>query len=301
MSSQQGERRKKHHTIPQFILRNFVDQNGDLYEFDLDFEKSYKKTPKAVAHTKDFYTVDIEGEPSDDVEVILADLENNAAKVVSRIKQHETEFTNAEIDSLVMLVALQRQRVPAQRNQMLDFLDEVERKAKVIAEGAGLDSEEATKDLRRELESTRSRNFLNPFILESLKGVYRLMRRRGWSIVHRSPNAPTFIISDNPVAITVLREDTEPPYRPLIPYGEDSKIVMPISSDTSLVSYYDPTIANEACAGRAIVELFNYQQIINSSKRIYGSEPDFVRLGEGLQTMSWQDVIRINSSSEDME
>lgn len=285
------ERRKRHHTIPQFVLRNFVDGDGYLFEFDLDLLKKYRRKPAQVGHSTDFYTIQTPDGPSDEIEQILSRIEDAASGAVQKLSIQGQQLSREEWNALVLLVALQRQRVPATRAQMIDFIDRSEQVARRVAQAHGLDPDVATEDLRREMEFTRSGNFMNPYLLDSLKMVYRLMRRRGWAVFRRNADAPPFVLSDNPVVITDLRPDTGPPFTPLIPYGEDSKITMPITPDVMLVSYYDPALSKEAYADAQIVEFLNYQQLQHTERRLYGCDDSFRwgRIGERL--LGWPDYV----------
>jgi hypothetical protein len=265
--------------------------DGSLFEFDLDLLKVYKRKPKQVAQTTDFYTIDTPDGPSDAVEQIIARIEDAAARVVHKLAAPGTPITAKELDALVLFVALQRHRVPAHRDQMIDFVDRAEEVSKRMAAARGLDPEESTAQLRKEMEFTRSRNFTNPFLLESLTPTFRLMRRRGWALMRRADDAPPFVISDSPVVITDLREDTGPPYFPLIPYGEDSKLTMPLSPDLVLVSYYEPEASTECYAPSEFVGLLNHQQMMNTVRRLFGRENDFTWGVLPDRTLWWKDYV----------
>lgn len=283
--------RKDHHTIPRFVLRNFADHSGSLYEFDLDLLKRYKRSPGQVAHTPEFYTIDTVEGPSDAVEKILAEIESDAAKVVENIKAPSTKISTADLDSLVLFVALQLTRVPAHRETLTDFVYRTMDKAKMVAISQKLDPEASTKQLQAEMDFTRSRNFMNPFMLETLEPIFRLMRRRGWSLVRREMSAPEFVISDSPVVISDLRPDTGPPYTPLLPYGEDSKIVLPLSPDMCLVSYYDPKLSNERVLPGELIEVLNYQQMKSALRRLYGRTDNFSWGRLQARVLRWPDYI----------
>jgi hypothetical protein len=287
----EGSRSKKHHTVPQFLLRNFAGADGQLVEFDLDLLKSYRRTPAQVGHTKDFYTIERSNGPSDEVERILANIENVASGAVRKLQTPRSTITMAELDALVLLVAVQRQRTPANRAHMVDFIDRTEELARHVAKSHGLDPDEAMTNLSPELEEARGNNFMNGFMLDSVKMIYPLMRRRGWSVMRRETGGPKFVISDNPVVISDLREDKGPPYFPLIPYGEDSKLTMPLSPDLILVSYYEPEMSKEAYLPAELVEFVNHEQLRNSERRLYGSETDFYWGRLGSRVLSWDDWV----------
>lgn len=284
------ERRKRHHTIPKLLLRNFAGDDGRLFEYDLDLLKRNLRTPGQVGHTKDIYTIQTPDGPSDEVEKLLARFEDSASSAVRKLLPPGEPLSVEEWDSLILLVALQGQRVPAERARTIDFIDRSEDMARKVAESQGLDPDEATTDLHSDLEFTRSRDSMNQLMLISLTVTYRLMRPRGWGVLRRHADAPRFIIADDPVVITDLRPDTGPPYTPLIPFGENSKIVMPISPDVALVSYYEPEMSRETLVEGIVVGLVNWQQLQNAQRRVYAHEEDF-SFGVGEQRLLWADYV----------
>lgn len=291
MSENQPQRSKQHHTIPQFILRNFADAKGDIHEFDLDLLKRYRRKPRQVAHIPDFYTIDTSGGPSDVIEKAISRIESEASDVVRKLAMEGARLSSVEIDTLVLFVALQTQRVPIHRRNMTASVDRMAEMAYHVAVSHGVDPSVSNVELASELDFMRSRNFMNPFLLKSLLIVYRLMRNRGWAVLRRPTSAPRFVISDNPVVFTDLRQEHGPPYLPLLPYGEDSRITMPISPELVLVSYYEPERSGEAYLQPDLVGFFNYDQLRNSGRRLYSCENDLTwgRLGD--RELRWKDYV----------
>lgn len=268
------QRSKKHHTIPQFLLREFTDDRGVLSEFDLDYLRRTERRTGQVSHVEEFYTVTQDGEPSDEVERILARFESDVRPALGRVSDPAAPLEDTDLDLVVMMVALQKQRVPSRRRQMFAFLDDVEEKSRMVAAAHGLDVEQATEKVRKEVAFTRTGDFMNPQMLSSLLPVYRLMRRRGWTVVSTPQDGPTFVISEDPVVITDLRPDTGPPYFPLIPYGEDSLITMPIGSSATLVSYYDPARTGRLALEEDFVGYMNRLQMRTDTTRVFGRGPE---------------------------
>lgn len=286
-----GGRRRNHHTVPQLLLRNFVDASGDLFEFDLHTLKRSKRKPAQVAHSTDFYTVETNSGPSDLFEVLLSKFEDAAAPALRRVVNCTGRIDASDLDLLIPLLALQKLRTPVHRDGISDFTVEAESMAHHMALSAGLDPEESTKQVRAELEGARSGNFLNPLMIETLTPVYRLMRRRGWAVLHRSKDGPSFVIGDNPLAIADLRPDTGPPYFPLIPFGEDSRITMPLSPDCMLISYFEDTMAHAAMIPSELVGMFNYEQMKHAGRRVYGCEGSFLWGTIGDRRYFWADYV----------
>ncbi|MBL8065821.1 MAG: DUF4238 domain-containing protein [Chthonomonadaceae bacterium] len=285
------QRSKKHHTIPQFLLREFTDDRGILNEFDLDYLKRTERRPSQVSHTDEFYTIFRDGEPSDEVERLLSRFESDVRPALARICDPALPLEEADLDMVAMMVALQKQRVPSRRRQMWAFLDDVEEKSRMVAAAHGLDVERATENVRNEVAFTRTGDFMNPQMLSSLLPIYRLMRRRGWTVVSAPKEGPTFVISEDPVVITDLRPDTGPPYFPLIPYSEDSLLTMPIGSGVALVSYFDPVRTGRMELEQDFVGLMNRWQMRTDTTRVYGRGPELYWGRLNGRALGWDDFI----------
>lgn len=286
-----NQRSKKHHTIPQFLLREFTDDRGILSEFDLDYLRRKERRPGQVSHTEEFYTVTEDGDPSDEVERILARFESDVRPALERVSDPAAPLEDADLDLVVMMVALQKQRVPSRRRQMLAFLDDVEEKSRMVAAAHGLDVERATEDVRNEVAFARTGDFMNPQMLSSLLPIYRLMRRRGWTVVSAPKEGPTFVISEDPVVITDLRPDTGPPYFPLIPYSEDSLLTMPIGSGVALVSYFNPARTGRMELEEDFVGLMNRWQMRTDTTRVFGLGPELYWGRLNGRALGWDDFI----------
>lgn len=90
---------KRHHYVPQFLLHNFTDENGDLHFFT---EKNkcrevLKAKPDNVFHQKHLYTsINDDGSKDTTLETEYADLEGKASGLIARlIKQVRNESTPA--------------------------------------------------------------------------------------------------------------------------------------------------------------------------------------------------------------
>lgn len=286
-----SQRSKDHHTVPQFILRNFVDPVGDVHVFDLKFLKHYRKKPQQIAKLPDFYTIDTENGPSDAVEKVLSMIEREASKVIRRLATPEVSLTWKEQEDLVLFFALQLERVPFRREDITGAISRVEDVAMNACKCHGVNSVDALSNLRDEMAFLTSRNFLNSFLIKSTYTVYLLIRRRGWGIMRRPDDGPRFVISDNPIVITDLRENMDQLGFLLTPCGEDSVLTMPICPDFALVSYFDPKLSTETYLPAELISHCNLNQLRNSSQRLYGSEEDFTWTGRGERELGWSDFV----------
>ena len=120
----------KHHYVPAFYLRSFVDPacpveyEPYLWVVDLDKGKIRRQSPDNSAALTDYYAVG-DGETRHDVEKYLAEVESKTAPVVARILG-ETETIEAD-DKRVLsyFAAFQIVRVPQFRNRIEAFITEI--------------------------------------------------------------------------------------------------------------------------------------------------------------------------------
>lgn len=104
---------KKHHYIPQFIIRNFTDDDGLLYVYNKDKDQivKYKQSPKGLFFQNDRNTVDFSGHQLDNLESMYAALDSNIAKDYLNVLKTET-VTPEELASITLLANMLRWRVP---------------------------------------------------------------------------------------------------------------------------------------------------------------------------------------------
>lgn len=287
-----SNRRKKHHVVPQFLLRGFTGISKQLFEFDLHLLTVCKKSPGQVAHVGDIYTIETEAGSSDEVEIALSNLESDVSRIIANISQLGQEPTETEWGSILLFVAVQKHRVPAIRNHFDAFTREVEKLAEQIALSQNLDVDTATEHLRAELEFTRSNNFANPIMLRSALMVARLLERRGRTILFESKGmTKSLVISDNPMVIYDMRKDARPPNRPLLPYGEDSAIFLPLTSSMVFASFDDSKLSGLFPLQDSLVGKLNRMQIRNSERRIFGPKESFCWGNFEGRELGWDDFV----------
>ncbi|MEX0833026.1 MAG: DUF4238 domain-containing protein [Actinomycetota bacterium] len=103
-----GEMRaKRHHLIPAFYLRRFVDGNGRLTRFDLRTNEARVLAVDNAAVETDFYTILTDDGPSDAIESRLAQIEGLAAEAMRNIDTRDGPLTDEDITGLANFVAVQ--------------------------------------------------------------------------------------------------------------------------------------------------------------------------------------------------
>lgn len=93
------------HTTPRLLLKGFIDDDGMLIQYDLQRRSPERKGRNAVTFCHDIYT--------DDVEDLMAPIENGAAVVIQRLRNGAYAMPSTDAEVLAKFVALQLVRVPA--------------------------------------------------------------------------------------------------------------------------------------------------------------------------------------------
>jgi len=120
-----GAAPRKHHYVPQFYLRGFAGDKGQLLVTDRPSEKVFRTNPGNVAAQRDFNTIEAEGADPHVVEKALAEFEGKVAPALERIKAVKS-LANAEDRNLLMnLICGLAIRNPRQRATINDFAGEI--------------------------------------------------------------------------------------------------------------------------------------------------------------------------------
>ena len=105
---------KRHHYIPQFLIKRFADTDKMLYLYDKEksaFAKE-KRSPKSVFFEMNRNTLEIEGIPNDNLEKLYAELDAKFAADLTAMAR-EGSITVERLTSLLLLVSSLKWRLPA--------------------------------------------------------------------------------------------------------------------------------------------------------------------------------------------
>ncbi len=122
------KKKRRNHSVPRMLLKNFTDKEGKLYFFDRRFEEKriLKTTPDALYRERDLYVVrDEHGNMDDSAEDLFAEFEREAAPVFDKIITEvrwvkEPVLTPLERHVLDRYVYFQWARVPDTAGPILD-------------------------------------------------------------------------------------------------------------------------------------------------------------------------------------
>ncbi len=181
------------HFVPQFLLRNFVDEQGQLHVFDKATGRVFTASPRGIAAEAGFYDfTDDAGKPHS-AESLLGRLEDLVANVVAGIlaKESLAHLSISDRVRLSLFVAVQQIRVKAVRQRMKSLNAGI---LEVLAQ-RGIDPGDVIWEMDDE-EVTRQSI---PRIVDA-KPAAKTLFDMAW-ILYRAPEGKPFYISDNPVVL----------------------------------------------------------------------------------------------------
>lgn len=111
---------KRHHYIPQFILRNFLDKNGQISYWDLEKKKLEKRNSKSIFMNFDMYRDEINHQDNPTViESSLAVFEREISDLINKklLSEKEVVLTRAGLESLRIFLSLLSFRSDLRMNQ----------------------------------------------------------------------------------------------------------------------------------------------------------------------------------------
>ncbi len=182
---------KNQHYVPQSLLRNFADNDGQLYVFDKAGDRRFKTQPRNIAAEAWFYDfTDAKGK-SGTVENVLGILEGTVSTIIGGILERRSigHLTKVDRKNLAQFVAVQHLRVKAFRQRMKSLNEGI---LKSLAQ-RGIDPGNVVPRLSDDdiqLEAIAQ-------IGDAIPNANILMEK-AW-ILHQAPDNAPFWISDNPV------------------------------------------------------------------------------------------------------
>lgn len=108
---------KRHHYIPQFLIKRFADEDNMLYLFDKEkgaFAKE-RRSPKSVFFEMNRNTWYFDGMPNDNMEKIYAQLDEKFSKDLAEIT-HTGIITEEALTSILVMASSMKWRLPANDN-----------------------------------------------------------------------------------------------------------------------------------------------------------------------------------------
>ncbi len=296
-----GDQSKKHHYVPQSVLRGFSSDQAQtrIYVFDKTTMRTFTSRIYDAGCEIQFNSIKVEGHTVS-FEGLFQTNDDQLARLLNTIRSKRclAQFTPEDRIALSEVVAAQMVRTKMVRTTMRSVVQQL---SESLME-AGIDPGEVdgfSIPTDEEIRRTALASFLD------LQGIVGSLQEKRPILIHSS-NSKVFWISDNPV---VLHNS--------FPYGERGlnapgiEVYFPLSSDLVL-GFLCPSIelkiqqllsidhlgvdrqkseeiyrglreGNSVSMGPGTVQFLNELQVLSSSRFIYSSNDDFEQAREILQ------------------
>ncbi|WP_300266121.1 DUF4238 domain-containing protein [Microbacterium sp.] len=113
-----GNTAKRHHFVPQSLLRGFATDSEQITAVRLNDEHSFSTSVRKAAAQNHFYRVDVEGQEPDAFEKILSGVEGDAARIVRQIVEGQFPLDPDDRMALAYFIAIQVVRGPDTRRDL---------------------------------------------------------------------------------------------------------------------------------------------------------------------------------------
>lgn len=269
---------KKHHFVPQSLLRQFSEDGELIYVFDKPAGRAFKSHILNAGSENHFNTIEVDGRRIN-LEDRFNDLDRRLAELVQLLHcdRRIGHLSAKDRYDLAFLAVVQLLRVKLQRTSLMSL-------PRQLAESfAELGIPNGT-----ELVGTIDENQAKVISLRMLADAPKLattLVEKDWSL-HLAPPSSPFWISDCPVVMF-----NEFDYGDAGLATEGAQVCWPVSQSV-LLRFACPTIANKVelanpaqarmrrsnptfDCGTHHVEFFNYLQVVHSGRFIYGPSPEF--------------------------
>jgi hypothetical protein len=223
---------KKHHFVPQFYLKGFVDSEGLLWVYDRKDRLYRHLPPKTTCCEEDLYAIKPKTAPRDRriESEYLSSIDGMGASVIRELQTKSTakppmNLDASQVRALSMFAAIQFTRLPWFKKAMSAIYESTAEQAariafatqeraarvlgqleKAIGEPSGVTPEsmvEAVQGRRLTLKATE-RPFLQNMIQQS-ESIAKVIESLDWQVLI-APGSSGFITSDNPLVLVAPKE-----------------------------------------------------------------------------------------------
>jgi hypothetical protein len=241
--STENNQKKRHHYVPQCLLKKFKNENGELFIYDLSYniDNPYgtKKPIYSKKNTKEIFqihkdnTIVLEdgSEDNNTVENLFSQLESQGNEAFLKILESK-ELTIDDKYKIITFIAIQMLRVPEARENIKEFLRHVVRSTiKILEDSPEFDKFKDFKEGEHyNIEINHAEGLRT---LMSLEPMVKTMGIMNLTILDSHKNYP-FILSNRPCSIiqfnkTNIHEGTAHLSSP------DIEISMPISPNKCIL------------------------------------------------------------------
>ena len=292
---------KKHHFVPQSLLKNFYGRDGQIFVFDKVQQKSFPTSSENVGHENYFNSIEVDGEKVN-FENFYQQIDSDQATLFRKITSFENawDLTEDEIWKLAYFTLVQMHRTKLTRTSIVEFSNDLQNWMDELNENTAYQSENA------KINHEQSKLIALEQINSIPESIHHLLERTLHIV--KAPQNCAFDCSDSPVVMY-----NPYPYLKVSIGGVGTNICFPISK-TLLVNFTCSTISRKIhdvyqdCLKRNIpiplpidssyreffnreilelepkyVDFYNHLQVAGSSRFLYSSKNDFTIAREMIE------------------
>jgi Protein of unknown function (DUF4238) len=287
---------RKQHYVPQFYLRAFTNQNGQLFVVDAKQKKHFLTSPQNVAAERDFNRVDVEGMDPHALEKALANFEAEIAPAIERVKKEGAFKDAADRIAVVNLICALALRNPRKRENIDGVMEEIlqrmmemalatkerwesqveQMKAEgVLEESAETDYERLKKMVKEKKYKFRmAKEYQIKLEIDHFNEMLPLFFARRWRIMKARAETGGFVTTDHPVCLLWSKaEDRAGFFGP--GYGlPDTDVLFPLSSELGLIGRFDGQ-EDTVEADFLTVATYNNAVIGHASSQVYSADDQY--------------------------
>ena len=291
---------RKHHYIPQFYLKGFLDPSCSKEQFcviDKIERRHFVTGPHKVGSKRDFNRVDIPGKPTDAVEKLFSEIEGEVARVLKYVENSATLPEETDMETLLYFVALLYGHNPQFRNNLSNFETTVIKQMLRLSllsperyESWAQQEREAGKEVPEYEEVKQFVEKENFDIryghghhlkheLQAVDEILSLLRHRQWSLFIAEEEASDFVCSDRPIALITIGDSPENPDHPYNIGGPglaqgNTELTIPLKRRMALFGSFKIS-SFVSTVGEKVIADINDRTILSATKQIYCSNLSF--------------------------
>lgn len=282
---------RRHHFIPQFMLRKFARPDGQIAVFSVPDQTHSLRHVRDTAVMKDLYTViDEEHGETLSVEKILAEADGQAAGVIEHLISHGLPISIEERGNLAMWISLLHVRGPHMRRTLEALFDQTykldlslvanaeDARARLQENLGRMPTEDEVRELVEAVNDLESfevvphQNDLVKQMLDSSTHIYPLLIQRHVALF-RLPD-PGLVLCDRPLVLYQKPENR----RPYLGVGvaNADELWLPLDRRTALIFHNDDDVGDvEVDSLPSLrIEDFNQAVVLNAGSELYAHPED---------------------------
>lgn len=268
---------KKHHYVPQFLLKEFLPSGKDqLFVYDTKEKAIRSQKPREVACESSLYNIIANGKIDKQLEEKFGQIESNSVEVIEKFKQR-IQLSTQERETLARFIALTRIRTPA----FLNALAKIEvnfRELGRFKENQEIDfTNESTKEISRDAV------LKHPFFWWYWEFLEKKILTMKWSLFE-SPYGRAFFTSDNPLCSILKDSELTQNGISIVHEFDDAslRLFLPLSKNYAWLGHMEDGRENYYMANEWM-SMFERNTILWANRYLYASTKDEAILDHALE------------------